>query len=554
MILAHQKRINEYRESGWWGNKTLLDCFKEHCENHPDRTFLVDPYDREDLLGTPPQRFSYRELDKTVDAVATGLLSLGIGKDDVVMVQLPNCWELIMLYLAVSRAGAVISPLPVQWRQKELEYIAQHTEAKAIITVNSFKEYNHLELARKISQKSSFLKHVLSLEQVHEMAERPADTHKLSEVHVDADAIFTICWTSGTEAEPKGCPLSHNNWMVLVDLQIQSVNLYSGDVILAAGPLVNMASTGGLFLPCLKVGGTLVIHHPFNPQVFIEQMMKEKVNYTILVPAVANMIVKHPQVDQFNFSSARSITMGSAPPSLFVMQEFKRRWDTEINNIWAQNEGTGIVSGPNDVPDLEKRVDHLPQFGKPGVKWASEVATDYVVTKLISPETGQEVNEVGEVGELAYRSPSVIPGYYKRPDLDEKSFDKDGFFYTGDLFQVKDDNCIGFFDRKKDIIIRGGFNISAQEIENTLLAHPKVSDVAAVGMPDEKMGERICVFVVPLQGEEFTFEDMKSYMEDKMAVYKIPEKLEITNAIPRNPVGKVMKGQLRKEIKKKMQG
>jgi len=142
-------------------------------------------------------------------------------------------------------------------------------------------------------------------------------------------------------------------------------------------------------------------------------------------------------------------------------------------------------------------VDHLPQFGKSGAKWASEIINERIKTKLVDPETGKEVTGVGEVGELAYKGPNVIPSYFKRPDLTAKAFDEDGYFYTGDLFIIKEDNFIGFFERKKDIIIRGGFNISAQEIENTLLGHPKVADVAAVAMPDEVLGERTCVYVVP---------------------------------------------------------
>lgn len=554
MILASPEKIQEYMEKGWWGKKTLIDYFKEHVENNPETVALVDPYDREELLGSSPGRISYRELDHAVDAVASGLLSLGIKKDDIVMVQLPNCWELAMLYLAITRAGALITPLPVQWRKKELSYIAGHTGARAIITVENFRGFNHREMAENIAGEMPEMEHVIPLEQVQSWINNQPDLEKLSSVKLDANDIFTLCWTSGTEAEPKGCPLSHNNWIVLGTMEVETADIRPGDVILTAGPLVNMASTGTAYIPWLLVGGTLVLHHPFNPQVFIQQMMKERVNYTLLVPAVANMIVKHPQVDQFDLSSVRSITLGSAPPSLFVIQEFKRRWGIDIGNIWGQNEGTGIVSGPKDVPDLEKRVDHLPQFGKPGAKWYSDISTYYIKTKLVSPETGEEVTEVGEVGELAFGGPTVIPGYFKRPDLNEEAFDSEGYFYTGDLFQIKEDNYIGFFERKKDIIIRGGFNISAQEVENTLLGHPKVADVAAVAMPDERLGERACVYVVPREGETFSFDEMKSFMEEKgLAVYKIPERLEIIDAIPRNPVGKVLKSVLREDARKKAQ-
>jgi len=207
------------------------------------------------------------------------------------------------------------------------------------------------------------------------------------------------------------------------------------------------------------------------------------------------------------------------------MTEFKRRWDIDIGNIWGQNEGTGIVSGPRDVPNMEERVDHLPQFGKVGSTWMS---AEGIETKIVDPTTGQELMEAGAVEELAYKGPNVFPGYYKRPDLTAKSFDQDGFFYTGDLFQIREGNCISFFDRKKDIIIRGGQNISAQEVENILMSHTKITDVAAVGMPDDILGERTCVYVVAKPGETLDLTEVKAFMHDReVAIYKWPERMEL---------------------------
>lgn len=552
MILASPEKIREYTEKGWWGKETLLDCFERCAKENPDRVALVDPLDREELVGTPPEKITYRELERTVGAVATSFLELGIGKDDVVIVQLPNCWELAMLYLAIASTGALISPLPMQWREREFAYIAGLTGAKAFITVDEFKSFKHRRMGEKLQPQLPQLKNIISLAGLREMGRGRVDKAALKAVQIDANDIFTLCWTSGTEAEPKGCPLSHNNWLNQGMFQIETAGIRKGDNQLTAGPLVNMASVGTTFIPWLILGGTYVLHHPFNLQLFIKQLVAEKVNYMLLVPAVVNMIAKHPRVDEFDLSMVRAITVGSAPPSLWSLQELKRRWGIEIGNIWGQNEGTGIVSGPLDVPELEKRADHLPHFGKPGVKWASRI-TGRIETKLVDPESGREVTGLGDVGELAYKGPNVIPGYFKRPDLTEKAFDKDGFFYTGDLFVIKEDNFLGFFERKKDIIIRGGFNISAQEVENILLGHPKVVDVAAVAMPDEVLGERTCVYVVPRGGENVSLHDLTSYMKEKgVAVYKLPERLELIDAIPRNPVGKILKSVLREDIKKKL--
>lgn len=202
------------------------------------------------------------------------------------------------------------------------------------------------------------------------------------------------------------------------------------------------------------------------------------------------------------------------------------------------------------------RIDHFPQYGKKGSKWANIDSNlrRNIHLKILNPVTKEELTQEGAVGELWYKGPNVIPCYYKIPEVTAKSFDQDGFFNTGDLFQIKDNDCIGFYDRTKDIIIRGGYNISAQEVENMLLGHPKIVDAAAVSMPDDTLGEKLCVYVV-LKGEEkLSLEEIKAFMKEKgIAIYKIPERLEITNAIPRNPVGKILKTVLREDIRKKLQ-
>lgn len=550
MILASESSIEKFTKQGVWGDQTLLDHFRKHAKAQPDRVCVTDPPNKEQLVGIPAERPTYREFDRAVEATAEALAAAGIGKDDVVMIQLPNCWELAMLYLAVSRAGALSSPAPVLWREAELNYIAGLTEAKAVITVETFNNFDHLGLAKTLKENNPNLEKIFTLEQIREMSRGPVNG-TLGGVGVDPNDIFTVCWTSGTEANPKGCPLSHNNWIGTAQLQ-DAAGMQPGDVMLTAGPLVNMASIGTVYMPWVVLGGTMVLHHPFDPQVFMQQIMQEKPNYTLMVPALANMLVKHPGVDQFDLTSFRTITLGSAPPSLWTMQEFKRRWDIDIGNIWGQNEGTGIVAGIEDIPEMERRVDHFPQWGKPGSSWKSR-ASRFVAVKILGPDD-EEITEIGAVGELVYKGPGVIAGYYRNPEVSARSFTSDGFFRTGDLFQVREGDCISFYERAKDIIIRGGYNISSQEIENYLLSHPKVQEVAVVGMPDEKLGERMCAYVVPAPGQGVTLEDLTDLLEQKgVARYKHPERLEIIETIPRNPVGKILKKELRRDIQAKLQ-
>jgi len=553
VILASQEIIAKWTEAGAWGNRTLIDYFHENVRKDPDKVCIVDPLNREGLMGIKPERLTYREFSKAVDATAEALLAKGFGKEDIIMVQLPNCWELAMLYLAITRAGALISPVPMQWRSSELEFIGGLTGAKAIITIESFGNFNHRELAEKVRSKYPSIRDIILLPEIRDLA-RGNVTGKLDQIKIDPNDVFTLCWSSGTEAEPKGCPLSHNNWTIAARLNFETAPIRPGDNLITAGPLVNMASLGTIYVPWLVGGGKMVLHHPFDILTFITQLITEEIHYTLLVPAVVNDLLKHPRVDQFDLSKMRAITIGAAPPSLWSVQELKRRWGIDFANIWGQNESTGNVAGSYHIPDLEKRLDHFPFYAE-GTKWTREAkgVWKHISMKMVNPDLPNGPRKEGDIGELWYRGPNVIPCYFKRPALTAKAFDADGFFNTGDLFQLKDGECIGFFDRSKDIIIRGGFNISAQEVENTILSHPKVLDAAAVAMPDERLGERTCIYVVPKPGQAISLDEIKSFMTEKgIAVYKIPERLEIIQAIPRNPVGKIVKKVLREEIKKKL--
>ena len=551
MILASQEAIKYWTEKGAWGHKTFIDYFKENAAASADMECLIDPLNKEALLGLKPERLTFRQLEEAVDATAEGLVGRGMKKDDIVVVQLPNCWELVMLYLAITRAGGLISPVPMQWRRKELEYILRKTEAKAYITVKEFNKFSHADMGRELLSGSPSLQNIITLDEIREMSQGDI-TGRLESIPIDPNDIFTLCWSSGTEAEPKGCPLSHNNWLYQVSLCYETAPIRKGDNLITAGPLVNMASIGTVFVEWLRYGGKFVLHHPFDGPTFIMQLISEEIHYTLLVPAVVNGLLKHPLVDQFDLSKINAITIGAAPPSLWSVQELKRRWGIEFGNIWGMNEGPANLSGPSNMPDMEMRVDHFPHFGKPGSKWGKD-ATAFLKLKVADPATGRELTSEGDVGELLYRGPNVIPGYFRSPELNEKAFDNDGFFHTGDLFQIKDGDCIGFFDRTKDIIIRGGFNISAQEVENMLLGHPKIQDVAVVAMEDAVLGEKMCVYAVPRDGQPLSLEDVTSFMKELgVAIYKIPERIEIIEAIPRNPVGKILKNVLREDIRQKI--
>lgn len=546
MILHDKALIHEYTEAGLWGQRTLIDEIEDQAQAHAGRLAVVDPPDRPELVGSPPRDKSWEQIAAAVDAVAAQLQRLGLVKDDIVVIHLPNVWELLVLYFAVSKAGGIPSPLPMQWRQHELGHVAGLTGARFYVAADNFKGAEYLPLVDKI-EGGHCIEHRIGLGQISAWAENPADAGQLSPVDIDANDIFTLCWTSGTESLPKGTPLSHNNWFFQAKRVLGLLDVRDGDRLLCVAPVVNMTGVGVMLLPWVFRAATLIMHHPLNLELFLKQLTESDVQFSILVPAMLNMIVKLPNVDELDLSHLRTVATGSAPPSAFALEEFQRRWGIEISNLWGQNEGTALVAGPQDVPELKNRVDHMPWWGRKGVDWPSAIPGLQV--KIVG-EDGKNMSEPDAVGEIAYRGPNLFPGYYKRPDVNEKSFDDEGFFYTGDNFKILDECFISFFDRKKDIIIRGGFNISAAEIENLVQAHPQVGDAAAISQPDDVMGEKVCLCIVPKQADQAPpgLEDITGWMRARgIASYKLPEHLRIVEVIPRNPVGKILKRELREQ-------
>jgi non-ribosomal peptide synthetase component E (peptide arylation enzyme) len=259
------------------------------------------------------------------------------------------------------------------------------------------------------------------------------------------------------------------------------------------------------------------------------------------------MLLKLPPGQVPDLSALESVGTGSAPPPAWAIEQFRERWGIEVTNVFGQNEGTILAAGASDVPDPAQRCDHFPWWGRDGVEWASGISG--VDVQIVNDE-GVPLSEPGDVGELAYRGPNVFPGYFNAPERNEGLFTASGHVRTGDLFQIFDERHIGFVDRKKDIIIRGGFNVSAAEVETVAQGHPDVMDTAAVAIADEILGERVCLYVVPRDPAAApSLQDIVEFMRGEgIAIYKLPERLELIDAIPRNPVGKILKRELRQRL------
>jgi len=513
------------------------------------------------------KRLTYAALKQSTERLAGGLVEIGLRKDDLLMVQLPNVVELVVVILAAARIGAIVSPLPVQYRKHELRQVMGLAEPSVFVTTRKYAGFDFVEMVGAMRPEFPSLERVIDMADGgcgvgRSLADLMGDYRnegilreylQADEHQASANDIVTICWTSGTEGEPKGVPRSHNHWIWIAHATVDGCELNPGCHLLNPFPLVNMAAIGGMLVPWLLTGGRLVLHHPTDLAVFLAQIQSEKINYTVVPPALLSMLLMKPEIlASADLSSIQNIGSGSAPLPSHVVGEWQRKYGINVINMFGSNEGTALTSGRKEFRDPADRARYFPRFGAPGCAWSSRIGGQ-TASKLVDPSTGEVIEERGVAGELAIKSPGIFPGYYKRPDLTEKVFDEDGYFYTGDLFEIAGEgdklDRYRFVSRLKEIVVRGGFKISAQEIEALVAEHPGVAEVAVVGYPDEKLGEKVCLVVAPRRGQSVTLQEIIDHLRRReIAVYKLPEKLVVLERLPRNPLGKVLKQALREQV------
>ena len=331
MILSSPEQIKEYTEKGWWGTDTILDLFLRNADKTPDAVALVDPPNRATFTTGEPQRLTYAQTRQAAGRLAGALAAAGVGKDDIIMVQLPNIVELALVYLAAARVGAIVSPVPVQYRTYDLKRVMALTEPKAFITAASFGGFNYVEMAQGLQADFPSLQTIIAVGD-----DLPGGAQSLAGIlaaplkgeppraGITANDVFTICWTSGTEADPKGVPRSHNHWIWIAYASVDGCEFEPGHKLLNPFPMINMAGIGGMFVPWLLTGGKLVMHQPFDLQTFLGQMVMEKINYTGAPPALLNMLLMKPEIlAKIDFSHIKNICSGSAPLSPWLVTKWQ---------------------------------------------------------------------------------------------------------------------------------------------------------------------------------------------------------------------------------------
>lgn len=571
MILDRPADIERWREAGWWGTTTVDDLFRACVAAHPHRHALVDAPNRAAFAFGAPHRLTFAEADSYVDRLAATLFDAGVRKDGIVLVQLPNIVEIALAFLACARLGAIVSPIMLAYGERDLRRIVAHLDPAAILTLAQFKDTQPAQVAACVVDErggpripvlafgegdAQEVTYIAGLERLP--GDVTALTRYLGSIAIDANEIVTMHWTSGTTGEPKCVPRNHNTWHATGGCCTDSGGLQPGERILAPMQMVHTAGFSGLLMPWLETQGMLALHHPFDMGVFLDQLESERINHTVMAPSMLNALLKANTLDDRDVSSIRSILCGSAPLDPWMITGFKERYGIEIVNAFGSTEGMTFMSGPKVTTDPYRRARYYPRFrGRTapgaGSNWGLRIAP-VVETRLHDLDTGAEIDEPKQPGELLFRSPALFPGYWTAEhDLDRRDFDADGFFRAGEIFEIagdgEDASFYHYIDRLKDVINRGGVKIPVGELEAVIQDHPSVSEAVAIGYPDERLGERICAVVALRQGATLTLEELVQHVGEKaIPRFMQPERLEIVDALPRNPTGKPLKRELARQL------
>ncbi|PEI76248.1 (2,3-dihydroxybenzoyl)adenylate synthase [Bacillus wiedmannii] len=520
---------NRYREEGCWLGETFGSLLRERAEKYGDEIAVV----------SGNMHMTYSELDKKVDRLASGLLNLGIKQEDRVVIQLPNIIEFFEICFALFRIGALpIFALPSH-RSSEISYFCEFGEASAYVISNKALGFDYRKLAREVKEKVPTLQHVIVVGEEEEfvnISDLYIDPVPLPEVQPSDVAFLQL--SGGTTGLSKLIPRTHDDYIYSLRVSAEICNLNAESVYMAVLPVAHnypMSSPGtfGTFY----AGGKVVLATGGSPDEAFALIEKEKVTITALVPPLAMIWLDAASSRNNDLSSLQVIQVGGAKFSAEVAKRIRPTFGCTLQQVFGMAEGLVNYTRLNDPEEIIIHTQGRPMSTFDEVRVVDENDND------VKP---------GEVGSLLTRGPYTIRGYYKAEEHNARSFTKDGFYRTGDLVKVNEQGYIIVEGRDKDQINRGGEKVAAEEVENHLLAHDAVHDVAIVSMPDDYLGERTCAFVIA-RGQAPTISELKMFLRERgIAAYKIPDRIEFIESFPQTGVGKVSKKELRKVIAEKL--
>ncbi len=502
----------------------LTTILRESRNAHPDRP----------LCYVGDQTFSYAEVDHVSGRVANGLARLGIRPGDKVAVQLPNLPEFVFAYFGILKAGAVMVPLNPLLRSPEISYHLRDCQAKLLVTCEASAE-EALKAAQDVSG-------VVATYVVHKAGsqQRLAKTRSFDELYMaedardfeptNADDTAVIIYTSGTTGKPKGAELTHfqlfMNWSVFGQL----VGFRADDVVLVVQPMFHLFALSGLLNASVRYGGSLALTTRFDINAVLDVLAQRRCT---IFPGVPPMYIALLGADTGvrDLSALRVGLSGGSPIPGEVIRAVEEKFPTMVILEGYGLSETAPVATYN-VSAAERKVLAV---GKP--IWGVQV-------KVVDDSDQELPCGPDHIGEIVVRGHNVMKGYYRNPQATADAL-RGGWFHTGDLGYRDDDGYFFIIDRKKDLIMRGGYKIYPREVEEALFEHPSIAQAAVIGTPGGDMGQEVLAFVVPKAGQTLTSEDVTAYCDKRLAAYKHPSEVRVVEALPIGPTGKVLKSRLR---------
>jgi cyclohexanecarboxylate-CoA ligase len=531
-------RHRELVNSGAWRNTLVCDALDDAARARPDHPAVVDC----NISTGRPTTLSYRELQRLSIRVAAGLAAMGIEKNDVVAIQLPNWWHYAVLHTACVRIGAVVNPLMPIFRHHELEFMLSYAEAKVLVVPRDFRNFEYQGMVAELRPELPHLEHVLVVDGEDERSnfdarliepdwERRSDVEQLFAARRPSpDAVVELMYTSGTTGQPKGVMHTSNTLGCKALLATELFGLGPDDVMFMGSPLAHQ--TGFMYACVLPIYAqtTAVLQDIWDPELAAKNIADHRASITLGSTPFLSDLVKLPQPHSHDMSSLRLFLCAGAPIPRVLLHDAKRSHpNLYVMSAWGMTEN-GVVTAtyPGDPEEKVFETD-----GR---------ALPHQAVRVVDDD-GNPV-PVGVEGHLEARCASNFVGYLKRPEA--YGMTDDMWFDTGDNARMDSDGYIRITGRTKDIIIRGGENIPVVEIEELLYRHPSVVDVAVVAMNDERLGERGCAYVALQPGSSLSFREMVDYLwGNQLTKQYTPERLEIIDSFPRTSSGKIQKFKLR---------
>jgi len=506
----------------------LADVFDAAVARNPERVFAV--------YGD--RRPTYAQTSRDADALAGALAELGIEAGDTIAVNLPNWPEWLVTAVAAARLGAVLVPVNPGLGHHELAYQLRHAEASVVVTAEGHGGRDFVALFDELIADLPDVQYLVVVgggdywydDRVFPYRDLLAKGARLATPGGprDSDVTFAIMYTSGTMGKPKGVCLSHRSVVATAMAVSEALGITADDVVLAAVPFFTIFGTS-VVAGAVAAGATLVLDERFEPAATVELMAREHVTVCHGVPTMFHLLVREPGFARARLPQLRTGIIAGSPVQPDLVAAVRRTCDVEIAYGLTETGPTVSLTRPGDPP-----VRRLETVGRalPGVE-----------LRIVDVTTG-ELHGVEAVGELAVKGPNVMSGYHRMPGETRRSFTPEGFYLTGDLAMLEEDGFVRIVGRRKEMIIRGGYNVYPREVEDVLRAHPGVEEVCVVGVPHEVLGEMVCACVVPIEGAILRGEDITDFARKQMADYKVPDLVRFFDALPLTASGKVKRREL----------